>query len=339
MLIQWGTSLAPHLAAPLLTTIHTLVPRPALAAALATSRGLASTSDTTPVLTRERLDALALVILAIIAACYAYGTVRLWRRGGQAGGALCGRTLAFTLGGAVLAIALLPPLDRLTTQLFAMQIGQYLLLTTVIPPLLILGEPGGALSAALSASHAENLRVWWEGRPFVRRLWEFATEPPAVAALDIALLLAWYQPRPFDAALASGALHLGEQLSILLAALLFWWTVRHPEARPALAHGRVLVGFVAASLARSAFGLALFLARIPWYGIYGDSATAWNLTAIGDQQIGGIMLGVAPELIDLVAALFLIWGWIQAQERRATATARAERLARRAARAAERGEE
>jgi len=44
------------------------------------------------------------------------------------------------------------------------------------------------------------------------------------------------------------------------------------------------------------------------------------------------MLGVAPELIDLIAALFLIWGWIQAQERRATATARAERLARRAAR-------
>jgi hypothetical protein len=79
MLIQWGTSLTPHLAAPLLTTIHTLVPRPALAAALATPLGLASASDATPVLTRERLDALALAILTILAACYAYGTVRLWR--------------------------------------------------------------------------------------------------------------------------------------------------------------------------------------------------------------------------------------------------------------------
>ncbi len=336
MPIQWEILRILARATPLLTVAHTRAPRPVLSAARAIPRGLADALEATPVLTRERLDGLTLALLALIAACYAYGTARLWRRGGQARGVLLGRSLAFAAGGAVLALALLPPLDRLTTQLFAMQIGQYLLLTTVIPPLLVLGAPGAALSAALPASRADTLRVWWDSRPSARRLWEFATHPLVVAALDIALLLAWYQPFPFTAALASGALHMGEQLSILLGALLFWWTVRHPEARPALGHGRVLVSFVAASLASAAFGLVLFLARTPWYGIYGDSATAWSLTAIGDQQVGGIMLGVAPELIDLLAGLLLVWGWIQAQERRATATTRAARVARRAA---ERGEE
>lgn len=339
MLIQWGTSLTMHLAAPLLAAPHALAPRPLMAGALTARLDMVSTLPDSPPLTRDRLDVLAMAVLAIVAALYASGTARLWRRGGQAGGATFGRVLAFAGGVAILAVALLPPVDRLTTQLFAMQIAQYLLLTTVIPPLLILSSPGAALVAALPAARAEGLRARWTGRPFARRIWEFATQPPVVAALDIALLLGWYQPRPFDAALASGALHLGEQLSILLAALLFWWTVRHPEARPALAHSRVLISFVAASLASAAFGLALFLARTPWYDVYGDSAAAWSLTALGDQQVGGIMLGVAPELIDLIAALFLIWGWIQAQERRATATARSERLARRAARAADRGEE
>ena len=311
----------------------------ALTARFADQLSNADLTVDTPLLSRDRLDVLMMGCIALLAVGYAVGVARLWRRGGQAGGAVGGRALAFAGGGAILAVALLPPVDRLTTQLFAMQIGQYLLLTTVIPPLLILGEPGAALLAALPTRRADALRAWWERHPPARRLWEFATLPPVVAALDIALLLAWYQPRPFDAALASGALHLGEQLSILLAALLFWWTVRHPEARPALAHGRVLVSFVAASLASAAFGLILFLAHTPWYGIYGDSAAAWSMTALGDQQVGGIMLGVAPELIDLIAGLLLVWGWIQAQERRATATARAARLARRAARAAERGEE
>ncbi len=332
MLTQWGTSLTMQLAAPLLTGLHTLAARPEVAATLAARLATASTTPSSTPLTRDRLDALTLACLALVAALYTYGTVCLWRRGGVPGGALFGRVLTFAGGLAVLAIALLPPVDRLTTQLFAMQIGQYLLLTTAIPPLLILGSPGAALIAALPAARAAALRVWWAERPPARRIWEFATQPPVVAALDIALLLAWYQPRPFAAALASGALHLGEQLSILLAAILFWWTVRHPDARPTPAHGRVLISFVAASLASAAFGLALFLARTPWYGVYGDRAAAWSLTALGDQQVGGIMLGVAPELIDLIAALFLIWGWIQAQERRATATARAERLARRAAR-------
>lgn len=334
MPIQWGTSLAAHLAAPLLGGLHAVAPRLPLADARTARLAAEAAPLATPLLSRDRLDALAMVCLAFVTLLYASGTVHLWRGGGQKSGTLFGRVLAFAGGVAILAIALLPPVDRLTTQLFAMQIGQYLLLTTVVPPLLILGEPGAALFVALPAARAATFRAWWAKRTFARRAWEFLTLPPVVAALDIALLLAWYQPRPFDAALASGALHLGEQLSILVAALLFWWTVRHPEARPSLAHGRVLVSFVAASLASAAFGLALFLARTPWYSVYGDSAAAWSLTAIGDQQVGGIMLGVAPELIDLIAALFLVWGWIQAQERRATANARTERLARRAARVA-----
>jgi putative membrane protein len=338
MLIHWGTSLAAHLTTPFLTDLYLLVPRPVLTEIFAAPLGTSATPSIATPLTRERLDALTLAVLALVTMAYVYGAARLWHRGGQSMGAISGRLLAFVGGVVTLTIALLPPIDQLTTQLFAMQIGQYLLLTTVIPPLIVLGAPGATLMAVAPTVRAEALSAWWATRPHARRVWEVATQPPVVAALDIILLLAWYQPRPFDAALTSGVLHLGEQLSILIAALLFWWTVRHPDARPTLAHGRVLVSFVAASLASAAFGLALFLARTPWYGVYGDSAAAWSLTALGDQQVGGILLGVAPELIDLIAALFLIWGWIHAQERRATATARAERLARRAARAAERGE-
>lgn len=285
-----------------------------------------------PLLTRERLDTLIGVALALLGALYTLGFGRLWARGDGDRWRLLGRAAAFAGGLATVLVALLPPLDGLTTLALTAHIAQYLLLADVASPLLILGQPGTALLAALPAIRAAELCAWWDRRPHARIAGEFLTLPPIVAVLDVALLVAWYQPRPFTAALTSGSLHLVEQLSILVAALFFWWTARHPDVRPALAHWRILVSFSAASLASAAFGLTLFLARTPWYTVYGERAARWNLTPIGDQQVSGIVLGVAPELLDFLAMLILFWGWLQAHERRARARVREEGRARRAAR-------
>lgn len=322
MLAQWGAHLALH--TPYMATLGL----PALTARLRA----ASASAPAPTLTRERLDTLVGIALALLGALYTLGLGRLWAHGADDRWVLLGRAAAFAGGLATLLVALLPPLDGLTTLLFAAHIAQYLLLADVAPPLLILGQPGATLLAALPAARAARLRIWWAGQPGARIAWEFLTLTPVVAILDVALLVAWYQPRPFTAALTSGSLHLLEQLSILAAALLFWWTARHPDARPTLAHWRVLVSFAAASLGSAAFGLALFLARTPWYTIYDDRAAAWDLTPLGDQQVGGIVLGVAPELIDLLVMLALLWGLLQAHERRSRDRVREEGRARRAAR-------
>jgi putative membrane protein len=319
MLVQWGAHLAHHTLYMAALTLPTPTAR----------LRVDSAPLSAPLLTRERLDTLVGVALALTGALYTLGLGRRWARGADDRWALLGRAAAFAGGLVTLLAALLSPLDALTTRLFTAHIAQYLLLADVAPPLLILGQPGATLRAALPAARATRLGAWWEGRPGARIAGELLTLPLVVAVLDVAPLLIWYQPRPFTAALTSGSLHLVEQLSILAAALLFWWTARHPDARPTLGHSRVLVSFFAASLASAAFGLALFLARTPWYPIYGDRAAPWNLTPLGDQQVGGIVLGVAPELLDLLAMLALLWGLIQAQERRATARARAERQARR----------
>ncbi len=84
MLTQWGTSLTMQLVAPLLTGLHTLAARPEVAATLAARLATASTTPSSTPLTRDRLDALTLACLALVAALYTYGTVCLWRRGGVA---------------------------------------------------------------------------------------------------------------------------------------------------------------------------------------------------------------------------------------------------------------
>jgi putative membrane protein len=297
---------------------------------VASLQATAASAPTAPV-SRERLDAVVVGVLVLLGIVYLVGFWRLWGRSQGARWSLLGRAAACGAGMALLLLALLPPLDALTTLLFTAHIAQYLLLADVVSPLLIVGQAGGVLLAALPTAGVARLGAWWARSHGARRLWAIVTLPPLVATLDVALLVAWYQPRPFTAALASGSLHLIEQLSILLAALLFWWTIRHPDARPALGHGRVLISFFAASLGSAAFGLTLYLARRPWYPAYGDAAARWHLTLLGDQQAGAIVLGVAPELLDLLAMLALLWGWIRAQERRATARARAERRARRRA--------
>jgi len=49
-------------------------------------------------------------------------------------------------------------------------------------------------------------------------------------------------------------------------------------------------------------------ARPPGSSIHDNSAAAWCLTAIGEQQIGIIIMRGVPEPIDLIAALSPISG-------------------------------
>ena len=67
----------------------------------------------------------------------------------------------------------------------------------------------------------------------------------------------------------------------------------------------------------SALGALLKFAPSPWYGVAGPRA--FGLSALEDQQLGGLIMWVPGGLSYLVAGLWLVRQWLS--PRRGTAAA------------------
>src|SRR3546814_2798360 len=64
--------------------------------------------------------------------------------------------LAFTIGAAMLVLALVSPVDALGETLLSFHMVQHMLLVAVAPPLLLLGRPGSAFRLALPEGRSEE---------------------------------------------------------------------------------------------------------------------------------------------------------------------------------------
>lgn len=102
--------------------------------------------DSTPVWLRWTFPPLVTCNLLLLSSLYALGVRRLWQRAGVGRGGISQRQVFFfSAGMAVLAIALVSPIDALSDELSAVHMIQHMLLMAVAAPLLVLGGMGLAL--------------------------------------------------------------------------------------------------------------------------------------------------------------------------------------------------
>jgi putative membrane protein len=64
-------------------------------------------------------------------------------------------------------------------------------------------------------------------------------------------------------------------------------------------------------------GALITFANRVWYPAYLTRTSAWGLTALEDQQIGGLIMWVPAGLVYIVAGLALFAGWLRESEKRA----------------------
>jgi len=231
-----------------------------------------------------------------------------WRRG------------AFSGGLAVVAVALLSPVDTYADALLSVHMAQHLLLTLVAAPLLLLGQP---VALALRVMSPERRRRWLRiGNGRAVRL---ASSPVLAWAAFAAAGWAIHFSPLFDAALRSQPLHVAEHALFLATALLFWWPVvgGHPGRRP-LPHPVRLLYLGVAMPQNTFLALAILGADGVLYSRYADLARTWGPTPLADQRQGAGLMWVAGDLILLVSVLLVAAAWARHEDR---ATERAERQA------------
>jgi putative membrane protein len=252
----------------------------------------------------HRVEEVFLVLLAtalaVGASLYARGVTSLWRRAGSGRGIRRGQALNFALGWAALGASLLSPLDEWAERSFALHMVQHELLMVVAAPLIVLGRPLEAWAWALppraDRRFAAALKV-----PASRRIARWTTQSLGAWLLHALALWGWHMPALFQAALRDPLVHILQHSCFFASALVYWWSV---FGRSRMRQGGAIASLFTTMLHTSVLGALLTFAPSPWYAA--EAAWAFGLSALEDQQLGGLIMWVPGGLAYMVAGLVLL---------------------------------
>ncbi|HKR82539.1 MAG TPA: cytochrome c oxidase assembly protein [Terriglobales bacterium] len=251
------------------------------------------------------------VPLFIAVLMYCLGMLRMWKRRARL------RWLSvfcFLSGWLSLVVALDSPVHQLSEQLFWVHMTQHEVLMLISAPLLILSQPQTSFLFALPERW--RVRVANLGRfTGIRRLWQVISVPFVAWMLHALALWAWHAPKLFDAALNNEWAHAAQHISFFGTALLFWWTLLHKHAGR-LGYGGAILYVFTTAVHTSVLGALLTFAPRVWYTPYTQTTRLWGITALEDQQIGGLIMWIPAGTLLTIVALVLLARWLQHSDRR-----------------------
>ena len=178
------------------------------------------------------------------------------------------RPLPLLVGFLVLAIAWAAPLGALGLDHFSAHMLGHMSVVAIAAPLLALGLPD-----------------------LTRRL----AVPALIATFaEFLIVWGWHLPALHEAARLSAGIQALEQASFLAAGLLLWASALDPE-RPLIGAGAMLL----TSMHMTLLGALITLAPKAIYAMHGSAA-------LGDQQLGGMIMLAVGTPVYLIAGLALV---------------------------------
>ena len=245
------------------------------------------------------------ITLALVFSSFLY--VRGWRRtpGTSARGISNWRGASFLFGMSLIWVALGSPLASYDHDLLTVHMIQHLLLMTLAPALILLGEPllgfWHGLPRFGQAKLGRLLR-----RPLVRRFAWAISRPAFCLSVSTLALMGWHVPALFNLGMHSEAWHAVEQASFLGAGFLFWLPVIQPW--PSVSTGpqwsTLLYLFLATLPCDILSGFLVFSDRVA-YPAYFSMPRHFGLSVLEDQQCAAALMWTCVTLIYLVPAAIL----------------------------------
>ena len=204
-------------------------------------------------------------------------------------GASRARVLAFAGSQALVLAVMVTPVSTIALHyLLSAHLFQNVALAEWAPALTVLG-----VSPALAAALARPTPVRW------------LTHPLVALPLWLVTYAVWHVPAIYDAALRSPPLLHLEHANYFLAGLLLWWPV-FLDVPHELPSGRRAAYVLAAFLLASPVGLLLALLPEPIYGFYEAAPRLWELSALTDQQIAGVIMAGTEAVVFFAAFSFFV---------------------------------
>ena len=205
----------------------------------------------------------------------------------------------FWLSQVVLGVALMSPLDYLGDNfLFSAHMIQHLVLASVWPALLLLSIPEELGARAFRNPRLSRVIGW--------------TALPAVALVVYNVDLSiWHIPSWYDLTLTNDNVHILEHLTFMAAGLIVWWPVVGPVRRLRLSYGASELYLFANLFPMMALGVFFSFWQHPIYTPYIHDPRIWGISALTDQQIGGLIMWMPGNIPFALAMLIIGVTWLE----------------------------
>jgi putative membrane protein len=240
------------------------------------------------------IEAFGAASLAVAGVAYAVRAVRLAEMGRPLP---TWRLVSFGAGIAVLALALLSPLERLAEELVTGHMVQHLLIIDIAALLIVLGLTGPILQPVLA--------IRW-------LRWIRALAHPVVSfALWVAILYVWHIPALYQAAtFDSQLLHALEHATFFLAGLGIWLSLLGPLPKPTwFGNGAKVVYVIAVRLAGAVLANVLMWSGTVIYPRYEPTELARGVEPLSDQGWAGIVMMFESTVVTIGTLVWLFFRW------------------------------
>lgn len=212
------------------------------------------------------------------------------------------RAVAFFVGLFLIWAALGSPIAALDHKLLTAHMIQHLLLMTIGPPLIWVGEPVMAFSIGLPPQLVNAFALH---KTLLRRLTDTLTRPMVGLFAASVVLVGWHIPAVFSLTMKSEAWYIIEQATFLAAGLLFWWPVVQPWPSIVRPDWLIILYLFFATLPCDILsGFLVFCDRVV-YPAYLPESHFLGFSALGDQQCAGALMWTCVTLVYLVAGSLL----------------------------------
>jgi putative membrane protein len=269
-------------------------------------------------------EPVVVLTLIISGALFISGFINLRREAARQKSIKPWEAACFVGGWLALFIALVSPLHAWGSVLFSAHMTQHEVLMLVAAPLLVLSRPLIAFMWALPLGWARRIGNLAKLSP-VQTSWRVLTIPFVAWLVHAVALWSWHIPSLFEAVLHNEWIHTAQHLSFLLSALLFWWALIHgPQG--VMGYGAAILYVFTTSIHSGLLGALLTFAGSIWYPSYRGLTASWGMTALEDQQLGGLIMWIPASLVYIIAGLALFVGWMRESEMRLARRERSEKL-------------
>ncbi len=234
------------------------------------------------------------------------------------------RAASFYIGLIALFVALVSPLDALSDELFLAHMAQHMLLMFFAVPAIQIGAPVIPLMRGIPRPIRRRVAIPLFKSPLVRSALRNLFRPLIAWPLFIGVIIGWHFPLTYEAALKNEVIHLIEHLTFALGAYLWWWNVIDPAPLRASLSYLARVPFVFITIVPTfVLGAFLTFAPNPFYPHYELTAPAYGITALEDQEIGGVIMWIPGSFVVAAALLLSLYYAVRYEQQQQLARERA----------------
>jgi putative copper resistance protein D len=249
-------------------------------------------------------------------ALYAYGVVRLRRRGDKWSVA---RTVSFVVGVLTIALVMCTKLNDYGMVMFSVHMVQHMIISMLSPILVLLGAPVTlALRALPTAGKGHKGPRELLLMLLHSRYMRIITHPAFTIPLFIASLYALYFTPLFDFLMGSKTGHVAMMVHFLAVGVVFFWPIIGVDPGPQRpGYLMRMLELFAGMPFHAFFGIALMMASTPMVDTFKHPPASLGIEALSDQTAAGGIAWAFSEIPSVLVLIALLFQWYGSEQRQA----------------------